>query len=424
MNTLPMFSRIFCLAVLVAWFVTDLASARAAEAARPAGMIIATDYLPKGYAKDGSEFYREQLQQAIDATPEGGTLVFPPMTYKLDEVGLKIKSRMTLCLHGATFMFDDDCDIDGQAFLGEDVEDVTFAGGAIVGRNDKWELGVNIRGIGLVGASKNIRIRDMSFKNLSSNGIGIFATEDKPARDVWVTDCVVENCCNHYGDYLSGKGAGPEKGSKREDQGSVCFYYVNDWVVSGSRFEKSRSDGTHFFKSHRGQFVHNKVYEAKMGGYFIEDCSDVMCSDNVIRDNGSRGATIERGSRRCTLNANVIANSGREGLWAPDCVGLIVTGNFFDRNGRKPNGEKPEHVWNANITINKSKSKVDQWPLPADYVVANNIIVTTAEQVAAIRIDSDVASGIVIRDNVMRGENRQVLVQGSKPDSVIARGNE
>ena len=45
-------------------------------------------------------------------------------------------------------------------------------------------------------------------------------------------------------------------------------------------------------------FVHNKVYGAKMGGYFVETCDDILASDNVIRDNGSRGVTKRRLSNR------------------------------------------------------------------------------------------------------------------------------
>ena len=72
----------------------------------------------------------------------------------------------------------------------------------------------------------------------------------------------------------------------------------------------------------------------------------------------SSGTTAWRGDHRAVSNqirseGNVVANSGREGLWAPDCTGLVVTGDVIDRNGRKPNGTRPEQRWNANITINE-----------------------------------------------------------------------
>ena len=160
-----------------------------------------------------------------------------------------------------------------------------------------------------------------------------------------------------------------------------------------------------------------------MGGYFIESCDDVLASDNVIRDNGSRGVTIERGSRNCTLNACVVANSGREGLWAPNCTGLIITNNVFDRNGRKPNGTKPTHIWNANLTVNSDPSDPTK-SATEDYVIAGNLLYTTASQLAAMRINAGEVKGIVVRDNLLRGENRRVLVEGDGSGRVTLRGNE
>ena len=100
----------------------------------------------------------------------------------------------------------------------------------------------------------NIRFRDLHLRDLSSNGIGVFGNSKQHVRDVWVTDVVIENCCNRYGDYLSEQ-VGPEKGSVREDQGLIAFYHVQDFVVRGCRLEKSRSDGTHFYRCRQGQFV-------------------------------------------------------------------------------------------------------------------------------------------------------------------------
>lgn len=194
-------------------------------------------------------------------------------------------------------------------------------------------------------------------------------------------------------------------------------------MVRGCRFEKSRSDGTHFYRCRRGQFSGNRVYTAAMGGYFLETCEDVLASDNVIRDNGSRGVTIERGSRNCILKGNVVAGSGREGLWAPDCTGLIVTGNVFDMNGRKPNGQKPAQQWNANITINEDPGDPTKSPTE-DYLVADNIITTTAGQLAAVRVDAAKCSGVVVRNNLLRGDNRKVLVEGDPAGRVTTTGNE
>lgn len=377
------------------------------------------EFLPQHYVRDGSVNYQKQLQAAIDtALSRHSNLLFPPMHYQVNESGLRVGSHLTLFMYGAVFQLDGDRKKDGQVFFGKDVHDANFFGGEIVGQRDEWPTGVNIRGIYLTGKLQNIRIRDMTIRNLSSNGIGIFSKVENPARDIWVTDVVVENCCNHYGDYLSDR-PGTEKGSVREDQGSVAFYYVNDFIVQGCRFQKSQSDGTHFYKCQRGQFVQNKVYDSQMGGYFLEGCTEVTASNNVIRHNGSRGVTIERGSQNCTLVNNIVETSGREGLWAPNCTGLIVSGNLFDHNGRKPNGAKSNQVWNATITINGDSAHSP----PRDYLICNNILYSTKSQIAAVRADAAVSSGIIIKNNILKGGNERVLIENDDGQSVVVKGN-
>lgn len=387
--------------------------------------ILVTDYLPQGFKRDGSVSYQKELQQALDAAA-GKAIVFPSMQYLLDDpAGLRIHSGQILRLHGAKFLLSPELDSDGQAFNGEAVSDVEFHGGEIIGRNDVWAAGVNVRGIYLTGECENIRIRDLTIRDLSSNGVGVFGKDlEHPARDIWLTDTIIDNCCNFYGDYQGPQNErGPEKGSVREDQGSVAFYYVNDWVVRGCRFDRSRSDGTHFYKSHNGQFSDNRVYRAKMGGYFIETCEHVLATNNIMRENGSRGVTIERGSRACTLIGNTIEGSGREGLWMPDCSHCIATNNIFVRNGRKENGAPPHEVWDANITINESRG--DPANSPAENcVVSHNLIETGDDQVAAIRVvTAETVREIVVEGNILTGENRKILVEGDLPDRVLVNGN-
>ena len=107
-----------------------------------------------------------------------------------------------------------------------------------------------------------------------------------------------------------------------------------------------------------------------------------------------------------------------------DCTGLVFTGNQFLRNGRKPNGQKPTQIWNANITINRDPFDPTQSPT-RDYLIANNIIDSTEGQIAAIRIDANpTTSGIVVRDNLLRGDNRRILVEGEKRDQVTVQRND
>ncbi len=350
---------------------------QAADGAAAPAIRSVADYLPADFKRDGSASYQAELQRAIDeAAREGMPLVFPAMTYRLDEKGLQLRSGSTLWMQGARFELDAKCSQDGQAFLGENVSGVRIVGGEIVGHNEVWPPGVNLRGIHLRGKLADIKIQDIRMRELSSNGIGVFGSEDEPARDVWVADVVVEHCCNTYADYLEAQG-GPEPGSNREDQGSICFYHVIDFVVRGCRFENSRSDGTHFYKCRQGQFTDNRVYGAKMGGYFLESCTDVTAAGNIIRENGSRGVTIERGRTHCTLSNCLVATSGREGVWAPNCTGLVITGNVFDRNGRKAglksaSGGTESHT--ANICVDEDGKEPTHSPTE-DYLIVDNLLV-------------------------------------------------
>lgn len=366
-----------------------------------AGSISATHFLPQGYVKDGSISYQRQLQTAVDeAARSGKVLVFPPMTYLLDdEAGLTLHPGMTLSMAGAVFRIGRECSEDGQALFAQDVTDLRLLGGEIAGSRDAWPQSVNIAGIRITGKSARIRIDGMFLHDLSSNGIGVFGPGDEsPIEDVFVTNTIVRNCCNVYVDYLQ-PGAGPARGSQREDQGGIAFYHVAGFVVHGSAFEDSTSDGTHFYHCRHGQFTDNKVTGSQMGGYFLEGCRDVLAAGNLFRDNGSRGVTIERDSRDCTLVHNLVEHSGREGLWAPDVAGCLVADNIFRENGRKDHDGLDSEI---------KVEETDKYEtVTEDFRIADNLITTTENQANAIWITSG-ARGIVVANNSMRGPQRTI----------------
>ena len=387
-----------------------------------ASTVNVVDFLPENYDRDGTVSYQDQVQKAIDeAARTSSVLLFPAMTFAVTEEGWQLRSGVTLRMHGAVFRLIAECEKDGAVFHGRDIVDATLIGGEIVGRNDVWQDGVNIRGIHITGESDRIRISQMYLHDLSSNGIGLFGEVDTPIRNVWVHDVIVENCCKRYPDYLANEKGEP--GSQREDQGDIACYYVEDFVVRGCRFERSRSDGTHFHGCRQGHITDNRIYRAKMGGYFLETCENVIGRGNVILGNGSRGATIERGSTNCIFADNVVSQSGREGLWAPDCTGLVVTGNVFALNGRKPNGPEPRYIWNANITINEAHGDPTDSPT-GNYLVSDNLIETAPSQIAAIRVDAtEQTHNIVIQDNLLVGDNHRLLIEGPNRAEVHVHHN-
>ena len=340
--------------------------------------------------------HQRLLQEAIDsAGPGEHEFRIAPGEYSFsDPKGVRIPGNCTVDMQGARFVWEADVKEDGQTFLLENAANVVLAGGEIVGRRDVWSPGVNVAGVRVLGDSHCIRIANLTCRDLTSNAAGFFGEEGKPMSRITLTNVRGYNCCNYYGDYLATP-RGPAEGSKREDQGTVAMYYVNDWLVDACWFEGSQSDGTHFFHSHRGRFVNSVVRGSKMGGYFLEGCEDVVASGNHILENGSRGCTIERNSRRCTLANNIVANSGREGLWAPDVEGIIVTGNIFRTNGRKNDAEK-----DCEIRIDET-GEYDV--ATRDILIQGNMFYTTPEQTAVFYVSEGVAK-IIVEGNGTNGD--------------------
>jgi len=345
-------------------------------------------------AEDAAE-HQASIQKALDKGADTPTVfTFAPGDYVLtDPAGLRVHAGATLIMTGARFLLSEDIGKDGQAFLLDNVSDVEITGGEIIGRRDAWDNGVNVAGVRMFGGS-GLRVSGLTCRDLSSNAIGVFGESDeKPVRNVRLYKVTGVNCCNIYGDYLQEK-SGPAPGSDRKDQGTVAFYHVDGWSVEGCRFDGSRSDGTHFYHAHNGIFAGSSVTNSQMGGYFLEGCENVVATGNLIRGNGSRGCTIERDSRFCTLTGNLVTLSGREGLWAPDVANILVTSNVFRENGQKDDGER-----DCEIRIDEG----DHYKTRTSSIrVESNIFKTRPTQTAAIYLGEGVEE-VAIQDNTFTG---------------------
>ena len=318
------------------------------------------------------------IQQCLDSVHgKPAVFRFAPGEYLLtDAGGLRVPAHATLLLEGARFLLGPAIAQDGQAFLLNNVSGVTIRGGEIVGRRDAWDAGTNVAGVRVLGGGADIRIEGLVCRDLSSNAVGVFAKDGaEPIRNVELIGVVGVNCCNVYTDYLL-PNKGPAPGSDRMDQGTVALYNVDGWLVEACRFEKSQSDGTHFFHCRNGRFANSTVTGSRMGGYFLEGCSHVIAVGSHFQGNGSRGVTIERDSRFCTVSACIVSHSGREGAWLPDVEAVLLTGNLFEENGQKDDGEK-----DCEIRLDDSE---DYAAVTKDVRIEGNIFRTGANQTATI----------------------------------------
>ena len=388
-----------------------------------AGVLEVVDFLPAGFVRDASVSYQKQIQQAIDeAAEQRAVLEFAPIVYLLDDpAGLKLRSYSRLRMNGAVFVLAESCDRDGYAFHGVDVQHVQLRGATVRGQRQKWPDSVNIAGVRIEGRSAHLEFADLTFEKLSSHPIGLVGTDKTPITDVVMREVRTDDCCNEYVDYLQPH-AGPAKGSSRLDQGNVAFYYVQDFVVRNCVFKGSRSDGTHFFECSDGQFINNHVIDNRMGGYFLETCRDVIASGNIIRNNGSRGVTIERDSVDCTLVNNVITGSGREGLWAPDVERILVANNIFRHNGRKNDDNGGGRDCEIRIDEHSTTPRAPWTTITRDIRIANNIITTTEHQGAAVFVSAGCLR-VAIESNTFTGEVRLLNVPADDTSGHLIHDN-
>ena len=354
------------------------------------------------FNSEDADTQQERIQQALSAAGSGpATVVFAPGEYYIvHPEGIRVPSDVTLIMTGARFVASPSLRADGQVFLIRDGENITFQGGTVIGHRSAWPDDVNVAGIRVYGNSRAIHINGTTFLDLSSNAVGIFARDERhPIQDVVLTRVKARNCCNEYGDYLSER-PGPAPGSRREDQGTVAMYYVDGWRVEGCRFEASHSDGTHFYRSRNGIFSNSVVSDSRMGGYFLEGCEHVVASNNLFLRNGSRGVTIERDSAFCILQNTVTAFSGREGLWAPDVQGIVVSHNIFRLNGRKDDGER-----DCEIRFDDTEHFATQ---TGNIRIEGNLFVTDAHQTAAVFMGSglepEARKTIAVKNNTFTGD--------------------
>lgn len=404
----------FVVLAVFLWAGCETIPTAAPHAVRFTNEVNVARFLPEGFAQDGSVSYQALLQTVLDQSADGTTIVFPPCILRLESAaGLRVPANRTLVLDGATFLFAAEVDRDGEAFLLDGVSEVTIQGGTIIGRRDVWPESVNVAGIRVRGSGNHIRVERTRFYDLSSNAVGIFGDSlDHPLRNVWIEDIYAENCCNLYYDYLTDK-RGPAEGSVREDQGNICFYNVSDFVVRGCYLDGSRSDGTHFKSCQNGQISDNQILNSQMGGFFLEDCQNVIATGNIMRNNGSRGCTIERDSTDCILSNNIVEQSGREGLWAPDVARIVVSGNLFRENGQKDDEDK-----DSEIRINDES----RYPtVPADIRIEGNVFQSTSHCNGVIQVNAGAGPGISISNNSFTGPVRTLIIESNF--EVLVAGN-
>jgi len=185
---------------------------------------------------DAAKVADGDYQSAIDALPEGGTLYFPPGTYRSGS--LKLKSHMTLQLAGGALLkaVDDPAKIEtfrGRSYrafvIADGCENLTIAGrgtidanGYVIRKAVEAELGRKMPGRALLAVGcRNLTIEDVLVRDSYSWMVHLVDCEQVAIRRVGI-----------FADQRLSNGDGLDVDGCRDLLAEDCFIYAEDDAIS------------------------------------------------------------------------------------------------------------------------------------------------------------------------------------------------
>jgi len=214
-------------------------------------------------------------------------------------------------------------------------------------------------------------------------------------------------------------GSGPGKGA-------IDLVACKDVRVSGCKLS-ARGDTMHIQKSQNIVFVGNQILGSRMGAFFLaEYCKNATVAGNTVNGtNGSRVMSVEKSCTDVTITGNEFRNGGR-GSWINQPTNFVLSNNVFVNNTTKcerdpKRGRKTfvtgdyETYAELYFTLHQPDGKYGA------VVVTGNVFASGPESGPAITFAPN-GNGIIVRDNVMSGKGRRIVVDQSCKD-VLVRDN-
>lgn len=197
-------------------------------------------------------------------------------------------------------------------------------------------------------------------------------------------------------------------------KGSIDVTHGKNVILSGCRFGAS-GDSMHILECENVVFTGNQITAARMGAFYIGFfCRNVTVSGNTVYGtNGSRTVSVERSSRDVVITGNAFIGGGR-GAWFNQPQNIVVSDNLFLRNTGKCTPDfAVGRVSQATGDFEKyPEVYFTRWEENGTYgpvVLRGNIIETGPGASAAISFHPG-GREILVADNIIRGENREVHV--------------
>jgi hypothetical protein len=203
------------------------------------------------------------------------------------------------------------------------------------------------------------------------------------------------------------QGAGPGKGA-------FDLVACKDVRVSGCKLS-ARGDTMHIQKCQNIVFNANQILGSRMGAFFLaEYCRNATVTGNTIDGtNGSRVMSVEKSCTDVTITGNTFRNGGR-GSWINQPTNFVLANNVFVNNTTKCEHD-PKRGRRSFVTGDYETYAELYFTLYqpdgkyGPVVVTGNVFATGPECGPAITFAPN-GTGIVVRDNVMPGQARKIVV--------------
>jgi parallel beta-helix repeat protein len=318
----------------------------------------------KGAKGDGNHDDTSAFQAAVDALPDGGTVMVPPGNYVIDAMrAVNLRSNMLLQLDpNATLTAIPNNSPRSHVIKVWNANNVRITGGRIVGERHQhsgaggeWGYGLNIQ------ASNHVHVSNMHISDCWGDGIWIGAIgpdgNATPSRDVTIDNVIsvnnrrqglsigpVDGVVIMNSTFSGSNGTKPEAGIDIEPQaqGFARNITIDRCVISGNH-------GT-------GMEIHYNV-----SGVTVKNCT--------IRDNGGYGLMTAANPSQLTFIDNIISGNGLVGLViAGEASHVKATGNTLQGNSSRYVRRIAAALASPNAAAQKRELRVD--PTTSDVTVS------------------------------------------------------
>lgn len=286
----------------------------------------------------------QSIQAALDTCTSGGWVILASGLHTLPAT-LRIPSGLTLAGQGKeTILFLDPQlteDRAGTAIINadQDMHDVTLRDFVVEGatrprpsrdgnqdrRQRSYQMAPSRAGIAFLanheGQMHDIHFEHVTVRNCTHNGVAV-----KGAKNVIVSACDFSD---------NGSSVVPGHGL----QHNLLFTHIADCQITDSRLDTSLwGSGLELTHSRNVKISKNELARNRLNGFHSTESREILVRDNLLEGNDECGILFDAmmdGCRDIEISDNLARNNGKQGISINQIIGQTIQNNKVTDNGQK-----------------------------------------------------------------------------------------